>query len=325
MHFAHASDQSMIRVVSTSAGTAPATVGAPGSTVPNPAPGRNDDWPAGITLMTGAATSVQIGAAIAAQSFPVLGPAGVVAIRQWVASTVLLVTVRPRVRAFTRRQWQPVIALAVVYAVMNITLYVAIQRLGLGLGVTLEFLGPLSVALSGALLASRRAVDLGCALVAGAAVVVLGRPGPTTDYAGIAIGLLSAAAWAGYIVVNRAIAVRFTVPAQGTAVAGSLSALLYLPVGIWVLATHEVTAVAIARAMTAGILCSVVPMLTDPQALRRVPARFYSVFMSINPVLAAIIGLVILGQHLGLTDWLAIAAIVSANTVAIATRPKGQE
>jgi inner membrane transporter RhtA len=306
--------------MSTSADTVPAaagTTGGPGTTTPDSAPGRGD-WPAGIALMTGCATSVQIGAAVAAQSFPVLGPAGVVAIRQWVASAVLLASVRPKLTAFTRRQWHPVIALAVVYAVMNISLYTAIQRIGLGLGVTLEFLGPLAVAL----LASRKATDLGCALVAGAAVVVLGRPTPTTDYLGIAIGLLAAAGWAGYIVVNRAIAVRFTVPAQGTAVAGSLSALLYLPVGIWVLATHDVTPVAIARAMTAGILCSVVPMLIDPQALRRIPARFYSVFMSINPVLAAIIGLVVLGQHLGLTDWLSIAAIVAANAVAIATRPQ---
>jgi inner membrane transporter RhtA len=301
--------------MSTSAGTAPAAAGRSGTTAPVSASGQND-WAAGIALMTGCATSVQLGAAVAAQSFPVLGPVGVVAIRQWVASAVLLASVRPRVASFTRRQWHPVIALAVVYAVMNISLYVSIQRIGLGLGVTLEFLGPLAVAL----LASRRAVDLGCALAAGAAVVVLGRPTPTTDYLGIGIGLLAAAGWAGYIVVNRAIAVRFAVPAQGTAVAGSLSALLYLPVGIWVLATHDVTVVAIARAMAAGILCSVVPMLADPQALRRVPARFYSVFMSINPVLAAIIGLVVLGQHLGLTDWLSIAAIVTANVVAIATR-----
>jgi inner membrane transporter RhtA len=119
---------------------------------------------------------------------------------------------------------------------------------------------------------------------------------------------------------NRAIASRFAVPAQGTAVAGSLSALLYLPTGIWVLATHDVTAVAIARAVAAGILCSVVPMLTDPQALRRVPARFYGVFMSINPVLAAIIGLVVLDQALSAADWLAIAAIVAANAVSIAAR-----
>ena len=130
--------------------------------------------------MTGSAASNQLGAATAALAFPVLGPAGVVAIRQWVAGAVLFTTVRPKFASFTRAQWRPVLALALIFATMNLSLYVAIDRIGLGLAVTLEFLGPLAVAL----LASRRLIDLGCALVAGAAVVVLARPQPSTDYAG---------------------------------------------------------------------------------------------------------------------------------------------
>src|ERR1700727_3500521 len=125
----------------------------------------------GIALMTGSAASNQLGAATAARPFPALGPAGVVAVRQWVAGLVLLVTVRPRFASFTREQWMPVIALALIFATMNLSLYTAIDRIGLGLAVTLEFLGPLSVALLG----SRRARDLACALLAGAAVVVLAR------------------------------------------------------------------------------------------------------------------------------------------------------
>src|SRR5258708_7892694 len=311
MHFAYAPGGARLQYMSISR----APVRAPGQEASH-ATANKDDWPAGIALMTGCATSVQFGAALAAQAFPALGPAGVVAIRQWVASAVLLATVRPPVKTFSRRQWRPVLALALVYAVMNVSLYVAIARIGLGLAVTLEFLGPLSVAL----LASRRAIDLGCAVVAGAAVVMLGRPTPTTDYLGIGIAVLAAAGWAGYIMGNQAIASRFAVPAQGTAAAGSRQALLYLPVGIWVLATHDVTAAAIARAVAAGLLCSVVPMLTDPQALRRVPARFYGVFMSINPVLAAVVGLIVLHQALGAADWLAIAAIAAANVVSIAAR-----
>ena len=93
--------------------------------------------------------------------------------------------------------------------------------------------------------------------------------------------------------------------------------MLYLPVGIWVLATHDVTVAALGRAVAAGLLCSVVPMLADPLALRRVPARFFGVFMSINPVLAAVVGLIALRQALGTADWLAIAAIVTANAVAV--------
>jgi inner membrane transporter RhtA len=267
---------------------------------------------AGIALMTGSAASSQFGAATAVLAFPVLGPAGVVAVRQWTAAALLLVTVRPRFAALTREQWRPVLALALIFATMNLSLYAAVNTIGLGLAVTLEFLGPLAVAL----LASRRAVDLGCALIAGAAVVVLARPQPTTDYAGIALALLAAACWAGYIMVNRVVGAR--VPGvQGPAAAACLSATLYLPVGIWVLASHPVTAAALGRAAAAGLLCSAVPMVADMLALRRVQARFYGVFMSVNPVFAALTGLVVLGQSLGLPDWLAIAAIVTANAVSV--------
>ena len=266
----------------------------------------------GIALMTGSAASNQFGAATAALAFPVLGPAGVVAVRQWVAGAVLLTAVRPRFTSFTRQQWRPVLALALIFATMNLSLYLAIDRIGLGLAVTLEFLGPLSVAL----LASRRVADLGCALVAGAAAVVLARPQPSTDYAGIGLALLAAACWAGYILVNRVVGARLP-GSQGPAAAAGLSALLYIPVGIWVLTSHPVTVAALGRAATAGLLCSAVPMVADLLALRRVPARFFGVFMSINPVFAALTGLVVLGQSLALADWLAIAVIVTANAVSV--------
>ena len=273
--------------------------------------GRRDRL-TGTALMTGSAAANQLGAATAALAFPVLGPAGVVAIRQWVAGAVLLTTVRPRFTSFTNAQWRPVVALALIFATMNLSLYLAIDRIGLGLAVTLEFLGPLSVAL----LASRRAIDWGCALVAGTAVVVLARPQPSTDYVGIGLAVLAAACWAGYILVNRVVGVRLP-GSQGPAAAAGLSALLYVPVGIWVLASHPVTVVALGRAATAGLLCSAVPMVADLLALRRIPARFFGVFMSVNPVFAALTGLVVLGQSLAVADWIAIAAIVTANAVSV--------
>jgi len=266
----------------------------------------------GVALMTGSAASVQFGAATAALAFPVLGPVGVVAIRQWVAGIVLLSAVRPKLGSFTRAQWRLILALALIFAIMNLSLYLAIDRIGLGLAVTLEFLGPLSVAL----LASRRAIDLGCALIAGAAAVVLARPHPSTDYAGIVLALLAAACWAGYILLNRVVGTR--VPgAQGPAAAAGVSALVYVPVGVWALVSHPVTWVVLGRAATAGILCSAIPMVADVQALRRVAARFYGVFMSVNPVFAALTGLVVLGQSLALADWLCVAAIVTANAVSV--------
>src|SRR5689334_8202465 len=171
----------------------------------------------GVALMTGSAAANQFGAATAALAFPALGPAGVVAVRQWVAGALLLTAARPRFASFTRQQWRPVLALALIFATMNLSLYLAIGRIGLGLAVTLEFLGPLSVAL----LASRRLTDLGCALIAGAAVVVLARPQPSTGYAGILLALLAAVCWACYILVNRVVGARLP-GAQGPAAAAGL-------------------------------------------------------------------------------------------------------
>jgi inner membrane transporter RhtA len=291
------------------------TTGKAGAGTTGASAAPRSDWAVGVALMTGSALSAQAGAAIATQAFPALGPAGVVAIRQWVASFFMLAVIRPRFWTFTARQWRPVLVLALVFAVMNVSLYIAIDRIGLGLAVTIEFLGPLGVAVA----ASRKAIDYACALLAGGAAIILGRPEPSTDYVGIGIAVLAAVGWAGYILTNRVMGTQFT-GAEGSAVAGSLSALLYVPVGIWMLATHPVTITAVCHAALAGILCTVVPMTADLRALRKVPARFYSVFMSVNPLLAALIGLVVLSQSLGLIDWLAIGAIVAANVVSIAAR-----
>jgi inner membrane transporter RhtA len=309
MHFAYAWSRPILGSMTTSA----LEQGAAGAPAPGRAAGRRDRS-AGVALMLGSALSNQVGAATGALAFPVIGPAGVVAVRQWVAGVLLWVVGRPQVRRFTWPQWWPVLSLALVFATMNLSLYTAIDRIGLGLAVTLEFLGPLAVALA----AARRRVDLACALVAGAAVAVLTRPQPATDYLGIALALLAACCWACYILLNRVIGRRLP-GAQGSAAAAGLSALVYVPVGAVTLLHHPPSAGAIGYAAAAGVLSSAVPFSADLLALRRVPARFFGVFMSVNPVLAALVGLLILDQSLGWAEWLAITAIVTANTVSLLT------
>jgi inner membrane transporter RhtA len=136
----------------------------------------------------------------------------------------------------------------------------------------------------------------------------------TPDTLGLA--LLAAACWAGYILVNRVLGARLP-GAQGPAAAASLSAVLYVPVGAWILVSYPATVTALGRAAAAGVMCSAVPMVADTLALRRVPARFFGVFMSVNPVFAALTGLLVLDQALGLAEWMAIAAIVTANAVTV--------
>ena len=229
--------------------------------------------------MLASGLSTQLGAAIGSLAFPVLGPVGVVAVRQYVAAAVLLTVGRPRLRSFTRRQWGPVLLLAAVFGVVNLSLYTAIDRIGLGLAVTLEFLGPLTIALAG----SRRRVDLGCAVLAVAGVVVLMRPRPSADYLGMGLALLAAACWAAYILLNRSIGQRIP-GAQGTAAAAGLSALVFLPIGAGVVCGHHTPAGALGAAVAAGILSSALPFLADLFTLRRVPAEAFGLFMSVNPV-----------------------------------------
>src|ERR1700749_1004805 len=195
---------------------------------------------AGTMAMLGGALSNQVGAATGALAFPAIGPLGVVAVRQWVAAIALLAAGRPRWRSFGWPQWWPVLLLAAIFGTMNLSLYTAVDRLGLGLAVTLEFLGPLSVALA----TSRRRADLACALVAGAGVIALTRPRPATDYLGIGLGLLAAACWASYILLNREIGRRLP-GAEGLAAAAVLSALVFVPIGIVVLLRHPPTLIAL--------------------------------------------------------------------------------
>lgn len=264
--------------------------------------------------MAGSGLSNQTGAALGSLAFPVIGPVGVVAVRQYVAAAVLFAVGRPRLREFTRRQWWPVLLLAVVFATMNLSLYTAIDRVGLGLAVTLEFLGPLSIALA----ATRRRVDVCYALIATAGVVTLMRPRPSADYLGMGLGLLAAACWASYILLNRTVGSRIP-GAQGSAAAAGVSALMFLPVGIVVAVRHPPTLAAAGCAVAAGVLSSAVPYLADMFTLRRVPAPAFGLFMSVNPVLAAVVGWIGLGQRLGWAEWAGIGAVVAANALSILT------
>ncbi|MFJ5260002.1 EamA family transporter [Streptomyces sp. NPDC088387] len=282
----------------------------------HPLPQEHSERPlAGALAMTGSGLSNQVGAAIGALAFPVLGPVGVVAVRQYVAAAVLLTVGRPRVREFTWRQWWPVLLLALVFGTMNLSLYTAIDRVGLGLAVTLEFLGPLAIALA----AARRRLDACCALVAAAGVVVLMRPGPSADYVGMGLALLAAGCWAAYILLNRTVGRRLP-GATGSAAAAGVSALMFVPVGVVVALHRPPSAQAVACAVVAGVLASAVPYLTDMFTLRRVPAQTFGLFMSVNPVLAALVGLVVLGQGLGAAEWAGIGAVVAANALSMAVR-----
>jgi inner membrane transporter RhtA len=265
---------------------------------------------AGILMMLTSSASNQTGAALGALAFPTIGPVGVVAIRQLVTAIVLTPIVRPVLRGMHKDQWWPIVGLVAVFSVMNLSLYAAIDRIGLGLAVTLEFLGPLTVAIA----SSRRALDIACAVLAGVGVVVLTNPGSTTDIIGFTLALVAATAWGSYILLNRTLGQRLP-GLQGTAVASLVTAAAWTPIAITWFAFRTPTAAAIVLAVACGLMSSIAPYVTDLLALRRVPVQMFGTFTSINPVWAALAGWVLLHQALDLNEWIGIGLIVISNAV----------
>src|SRR3954451_12278121 len=270
---------------------------------------------AGIGMMLTSAASNQTGAALGAMAFPTIGPVGVVAVRQFVTAIVLTPIVRPRFRGLRKDQWWSILGLALVFSVMNLSLYAAIDRIGLGLAVNLEFLGQLTVAI----VSSRRLLDIAGAVLASVGVIVLTHPGPPTDFVGISLALLAATAWVSYILLNRTLGQRLPV-LQGTAVASVVTAASWTPIAVAWFAFHPPAAAAIALAVACGLMSSIVPYVTDLLALRRIPAHMFGTFTSVNPVWAALAGSLLLNQALDSTEWISIGLIVISNVVVSARR-----
>ena len=281
---------------------------------------RRDSTAFGVATILVSAASTQAGAGIGVLAVPALGAPGVVAMRQLVASCVLLPIARPPVRRMTWSQWWPVLLLAASLVSMNLLIYLAFTRIGLGLAVTLEFLGPLMLGVLG----SRSRGDLLTALAAGIGVYVLVLPGPSSDLPGIAFGLGAGACWALYIVSSRVAGARLP-GVQATALAMALSTLVLSPVLVGLvirLASGELAWQPLGFAFMAGLLSSALPYALDIIALRRVPAAFFGVFMSVHPVFAGIAGVLILGQLLNLHEWVGILIVVTANAVNVWRRQR---
>lgn len=273
--------------------------------------------PIAAAAVVGGAASVQVGAAIGATIFPLVGTGGVVALRQAFAAVALLAVARPRLRDLTWRSVRPALLLGLVLVSMNLALYGAVERIGLGLAVTLEFLGPLALALAG----SRRRLDLLCAAMAGLGVVLLTGTVPGIDPVGVLLALVAAASWAAYIVLSRR-AGRTLPGVQGTALASLLAAVVTSPllvVAIVGLAPGELLHVAVIGLAT-GILSSAIPYSIDLLVLRRMPQQLFSVLQSVQPAAAALAGLVVLGQALAAWQLVGLGLISLGNVIAVSRR-----
>jgi inner membrane transporter RhtA len=269
---------------------------------------RADRLPAPL-LVLGAVASVQTGSAVARTLFDALGSSGVVLLRLGLSSLVMLAVLRPRFWRWSRASLGAAALLGLAMAGMNTVFYLSIRTVPLGLAVTVEFLGPLLLALA----QTRRWRDLAWALLAGAGVALLGVDGGTgAPLSGLLLAFLAGLCWAGYILASARVGALLP-GSGGLAVALLVSTVLVLPVGApgaaGVLDRPEL----LLGGLAVALLSSVVPYSAELAALRRIPTRVFGVLMSLQPAAAAVAGLLVLGQRLGPREVLALVLVSLAS------------
>jgi inner membrane transporter RhtA len=264
------------------------------------------------------AFSVQFGAAIATRIFDRVGPAGAAALRIGIAALVLGAVARPRWRSFASRDLMVAVAFGLVLAAMNLCFYESIARIPLGVAVTIEFSGPLALALVG----SRRWLDLLWAGLAGFGVALFTSGGThRLDPVGIMFAFLAGAGWIGYILLSKETGRRFNTR-TGLSIAMSSGALLLLPLGLAAGGASLFQPYVLALGAAVAVLSSLVPYSLELIALRQVTPRAFGVLLSMDPAVAATAGFVLLGQHLTARELVALALVSLANLGnALAGRP----
>jgi inner membrane transporter RhtA len=262
-------------------------------------------------LIIAAAVSVQCGAGLATSLLREFGPLPIVTMRI-VFGTILLLIFRPaRIRGASRSALLSCVALGVILAVMNSTFYLALTRIPLGVAVTIEFCGPLTVAVLG----SRRWLDLVWVVLAAAGIYALAGGRLVADDAiGIVAVFIAGSCWALYILVGRRMS-QYWPDGRGLSVAMVVASLLVMPVTLGLSDVRPVLAapLAIAGGMVVAVFSSAIPYTLEIAALRRLPAATFGVLMSLEPAIAALVGFVLLGQVLHTPDLLAIAMVAVAS------------
>jgi inner membrane transporter RhtA len=254
-----------------------------------------------VVLVLGSISSTQIGAALAKDIFPIIGTRATVFLRVASAALLLLAVARPRWRGEWRRHLGVVALFGTILAVMNFCFYSALSRVPLAIAVTVEFTGPLGVAVAG----SRRARDLVWVVLAAIGILLLSPiEAHDVDPIGIAYALGAGVCWAAYIIVGARMG-RALEGGDALAVAMTIASVLLVPFGAAGV-IHAGTLATIAIGCVVGLLSSALPYSLEVEALRRLPTRVFGVWMSLEPAVAAIAGFLMLGEHLG---WHAVVAL----------------
>ena len=216
---------------------------------------------------------------------------------------------RPRIKSYSRAELKLAGLFGLALGVMNLAFYLALDRIPLGIAVTIEFAGPLGVAVY----ASRRRSDLGWAALAALGIVLLADPGGgSLDALGLVFIAIAAAGWAAYILLAQRAGGVFT-GAKGLALASIVAALVPLGPGLAQGGTDLLSPGLLAAGLGVALLSSVVPYSLEQEALRRIPANVFSVLMSLEPAIAALAGFLVLSQSLGVRACIAIGCVIVAS------------
>jgi inner membrane transporter RhtA len=274
-----------------------------------PAQALNAGGAGGVPLVLVAITSLQFGAALAGTIFDETGAAGTALLRALFAALILVAIWRPRPSAHSASDLRLVALFGLVLGAMNLCIYESFSRIPLGIAVTIEFAGPLGIAVA----LSRRRLDLAWAALAAVGIVLLADPGSgAVDVVGVVFALVAAACWAVYILVAQAAGRVFT-GGRGVALAMSVAVLVPLAPGIAGAGSELLKPQWLAIGCAVALLSSVLPYSLETEALRRLPANVFGVLMSLEPGVAALAGFAVLGQDLRARDVVAIGLVVMAS------------
>ncbi len=252
--------------------------------------------------------SVQLGAAIAKDLFDVVSPTGMVWLRLVTSALVLGLLARPALRGRTRDDWLVVIAFGVTLGVMNWAIYQSFARIPLGIAVTIEFVGPLTLAVIG----SRRPRDLLWVGLAAVGVLLLGLQPADVNLPGVLFALLAGAAWAAYILLSARTGTRWP-GLDGLAVASVVATVLLTPLALGGTGAGLLDPTVLALGAAVGLLSSVIPYSCELTALRTIRPATFSILMSLEPAAAALAAILVLGEFLSGLQWLAVACVVAAS------------
>lgn len=263
-----------------------------------------------LLLVLAAVVSVQFGGAIAATLVPVIGAAGSVVLRLGVGAAILLVAIRPALRGHSAAAWRTVVLFGLVLGAMNWTFYASLARLPIGVAVTIEFIGPLTLAA----VQSRRIRDLLAVAAAAGGILLISQaltvPWGELDLGGIGLALLAGTFWTAYIVLSQRTGAVFP-GLHGLAIAMVVALVLVLPFGIG--SVPQWTGEVLVKGAGVAILSSVLPYSFELLALRRLSQRVFGILLSLEPAVAALAGLIVLGQRLTPTQLMGMAFVVLAS------------